>query len=502
MTTQDPAGMEWAARLMASLRRDDAATAPEKAPADAPPVVPADAQPEAPVETAAEVPPEVVAEAPAEAPRQAPVPGGAPAAPIAAPPGLLDLDAAEPPVPPAGLLSTLSPTATAAARPAMLESPLLVGLGGARMASVPAPDPEEAGGAGFAEASPLLASVRTQRAREAAPPATGPADGPPEAAAPQVEPGKAAEADAPGKPASKAAAKPVAPPRKAAPGKPKAANPADAAPGKPVPRPARPAAPTPEGPAPGTAEPAAALPQLPAAEPDGPATATPEKLVSEPAKPAAAPAKPAPEPARPAAKAPATGSTRAAPEDLDEVALNHSLASGGSGWTAFFAGGAALTPLPLRGALAARKRGKAPKLHVAEGNGDRMDRLRSTLAAEGLDGGDTCLLQTHLEADPARLSARGTLIQDLLEASETWDFLRIGLPGLAGALLRLDAPLLTRKVRWLLLLPGSRMEEAEALCHLLRARWRLVAERPALLNPARPAVAIRPGAQLWRGPLA
>jgi hypothetical protein len=247
---------------------------------------------------------------------------------------------------------------------------------------------------------------------------------------------------------------------------------------------------------------AAALPQLPAAEPDGPATATPEKLVSEPAKPAAAPAKPAPEPARPAAKAPATGSTRAAPEDLDEVALNHSLASGGSGWTAFFAGGAALTPLPLRGALAARKRGKAPKLHVAEGNGDRMDRLRSTLAAEGLDGGDTCLLQTHLEADPARLSARGTLIQDLLEASETWDFLRIGLPGLAGALLRLDAPLLTRKVRWLLLLPGSRMEEAEALCHLLRARWRLVAERPALLNPARPAVAIRPGAQLWRGPLA
>jgi hypothetical protein len=458
MTVQDSGGMDWAARLKASLRRDDSAdpAAPEAADTAAPDAPPAEAAkmqgteptgdigdpaPLAAGEPAAatDLPPTpqpdarvAAVEHPADVPEVAavkPTPK-----PVAL--GLLDFGppdtATTPPLDlQAGLLSTLSPTATAPARPAMFESPLLVGLGGALMASVPAPQPETAGSAAtFAEASPLLASIRTRRKRDAAmPDAKAPANDVPKA---QSSPPEAPEADGP-----------TSAPETAAP----AANPP----------PRRP-------------KPAAA----------GPAAAAPDPLPASTVAPAAAPVA----------------------DDIDAIALQHSIGTAGSGWAALFAGAAATTPWPLNGIREARLRGLKPALHVTESHGERLAGLRASLESEGLDGGEIRLLQTAVEADPARLSAKATLAQDLLDGVESWDLLRIGLPGLATTLLDLDTPLLTRKVRWLMLLPVSRMEEADALRHLLRARWRLVAERPAVLNPARPAIARQPGAQLWRGPLA
>jgi hypothetical protein len=569
MTTQGSGDMEWASRLMASLRRDE-------------PAAPGAEAPKAGAEAAAEPPAKATAA------------------------GLLALDPAEasapPPEPPAGLLSSLSPVATAPARPAIFESPLLVGLGGAGLASVPAPPPENEGPAAtFAEASPLLASIRTQRAREAAMPAAAPEKPAPEAAkpAPAATPEEPAVAT-PGQPAPEAAEPaPVAAPERPAPGAaklalvatpekpaPEAAKPAPVtAPGKPAPEAAKPApVATPDKATPKAAKPAVAAPDKPAPEAAKPApatapgkpapeaakpapVATPDKATPEaarptvaaPDKPASEAAKPAPEAAKPApvatpekaapvaapqaakpvaamtpAAVPAASSAQAESqaaateedpfgqasvsaaftaltgsttppkglEAFDWVALRHSLDAARGSWSALFLGGAAASPLPLRGALAARQRGLAPKLHVTEVNPERLARLRASLEAENLLGDGTRLRQTGLEADAARLPAQATLVQDLLDAAEAWDLVRIGQPGLAGTLLSLDTPLLSRKVRWLMLQPSSRMEEAEALTQLLRARWRLVGERAALLNTACPAIASRPGVQLWRGPLA
>ncbi|MGG5888636.1 hypothetical protein ACLF3G_15990 [Falsiroseomonas sp. HC035] len=523
MAVQDPVGMEWAARLMASLSRDA----------------------------------ELTAQRP-EAPAAAEDPGGdgAGTLPGSATPdlaGLLLLDPVSPeqaPAPPAaepvGLLSTLSPAAVAPARPAALESPLLEFLDGAKLASVPAP-PEDRG-VDLVEASPLLASMRAREAGKpvaevgAAPGAPVPEQPVPAEAAPEAmmaaamtsmpEVEAATEAAPEAAPEAEAATEAEAAPEATMPAPEVAAVSApetladtapeamaDAAPEAAVPAPSAPAEPDPAASEPSPAIPASAAPARAdqASQPEPVVPREPEPLSqSAPATtPAAGPAGQQPEPttdpfahaslvaaqAALAHPAGAAGAALAAGDGPSWVALQHSLGSARSVWSAMFLGAAASTALPLRGAQAAQARGLKPVLLVTEQNPERMARLRSALETAGMDGGDTTLVATPVEADPARLGPRSALAADLLDAAATWDLLRIGLLGTAGVLLSLDIKLLARKVRWLMLLPNSRAEEAEVLCHLLRARWRLVAERPALLNPAAPAVASRPGGQLWRGPL-
>jgi hypothetical protein len=497
MAVQDPVGLEWATKLMASLRRDAELDAPRPAPdeLDAPRPAPGDLD-----HGRAEVP--------------APEPGPAAAT-------------GTDPDPPSGLLASLSPPATAPARPAVLESPLLGLLGGAKLASVPAPP--DGAGTSFADASPLLASMR---ARETAKPVPQAAETPAEPAPAEPATEAAASSQAEQDPAAEQAQPPSPEPDAEAPPAAESAEPLqdEAAPGPAAPAEAAPEAeqpvaagddaaqPVPVDPALAAGHPAPAAPPMPDPEAGPPAPAEPATPAPAPEPVAAKPAEVQPgDPLRvappdlfgqaslAAAHAALAGSSGAQPlraaEGPSWVALLHSLDSARSAWSALFLGGAATTALPLRGALGARARGLAPVLHVTEARAERMAQLRGDLAANALDGDGTTLVTAAVEADLARLGSRAALAQDLLEASETWDLVRIGLPGIAGPLLNLDMPLLTRKVRWLMLVPNSRAEEAEALCHLLRARWRLVAERPAQLNPAAPAVASRPGGQLWRGPL-
>ncbi|MGK7868312.1 hypothetical protein [Falsiroseomonas sp. E2-1-a20] len=517
MAVQDPVGMEWAARLMASLSRDAELTAP---------------RPEAPAAAEDPAAEEDSGGDGADTPSAAAKPDLA---------GLLLLDPVSPepaPAPPAadpaGLLSTLSAAAIAPARPAALQSPLLEFLDGAKLASVPAP-PEDRGAA-LVEASPLLASMR---AREAGKPVAEvdvvpsgpvpeqpvPAEATPEAVMPAAttsmpEAEAAPEATVPA-PEVAADAAPEdladAAPETLADAAPEAL--ADAAPEAADPAPSAPAEPDPAASEPSPAIPASAAParadQAAQPEPVAPREFEPPPQPDSAKTAAAGPAGQQPDPptdwfahaslvaaqAALAQPAGAAGPAQAAGDGPSWVALQHSLGSARSVWSAMFLGAAASTALPLRGAQAAQARGLKPVLLVTEQNPERMDRLRSALEFAGMDGDGTTLVATPVEADPARLGPRSTLVADLLDAAESWDLLRIGLPGTAGVLLSLDMKLLARKVRWLMLLPNSRAEEAEVLCHLLRARWRLVAERPALLNPAAPAVASRPGGQLWRGPL-
>ena len=112
------------------------------------------------------------------------------------------------------------------------------------------------------------------------------------------------------------------------------------------------------------------------------------------------------------------------------------------------------------------------------------------------------LHQVAVAAAPEQLQPRGALAQDLIAQAPVWDLLRIGQRGVIAHLLNESERLVTERVRWLVLATNGRAEEAKAVSVLDRNGWRLVAERPATLALATPRRALRPGAQVWRGPRA
>lgn len=182
------------------------------------------------------------------------------------------------------------------------------------------------------------------------------------------------------------------------------------------------------------------------------------------------------------------------------VGLAHSLEGAQGSWRALFLG-VQQPDLPLAAALACGRLGLAPVLHATEADPGRFGGLLAALQAKGLEPGESRLLQAAVGADPDKLPPRGALLQDLLEREESWDYLRVTAPRLLVGLITRALPLLTARVRWLMLAPAGRGEEGAAV-RMLRDDWQLVAERPALLNLANLRTVERPGVQLWRGPLA
>jgi hypothetical protein len=229
-----------------------------------------------------------------------------------------------------------------------------------------------------------------------------------------------------------------------------------------------------------------------------------ERRRAAPAPPRTPPADPLGDEAVIAAHRVLTGSAPPAEgraDGADWVGLAHSIEDAKDNWHALILGG--LTgDVILAGALAARRRGLTPVLHASEADPQRFAGILSRLQDASLADGSTQLLQAAVSADPSRLPPRGALAQDLIGRAPAWDYVRIGLRGTIGNLLNRDTPLLTERVRWLVLATSGRAEEATALRLLDRSGWRLAAERPAAIAVEAPHRALRLGIQIWRGPRA
>ncbi|MGX9964208.1 hypothetical protein ACVFYP_12830 [Roseomonas sp. F4] len=191
----------------------------------------------------------------------------------------------------------------------------------------------------------------------------------------------------------------------------------------------------------------------------------------------------------------------AAPAGLEWLALARSLDTAQDHWRALFLGIDA-PDVPLAGALAARRKGLAPALHAVEAHPGRFGALLAALEAEGLADGDTRLLQAAVVADPAKLPPRGALAQDVIGREQVWDLLRLSDARMVSHILGRILALVTERVRWLVVCPLNRADESSLIKALAGTGWTLVADRPAVLNLARPTHAGQPGGQLWRGPLA
>jgi hypothetical protein len=185
----------------------------------------------------------------------------------------------------------------------------------------------------------------------------------------------------------------------------------------------------------------------------------------------------------------------------DWVAMAQSVGEASGTWRALMIG-MGNADIAVTGAAAARNRGLVPTLHVTEAEAERFGRMQTRLQAAGLAEGETRLLQASVTADPARLQPRGALAQDLIGQSPVWDLVRVGERGIIARLLAGAEGLLTERIRWLVLVTNGRAEEAKAVAVLTRNGWRLAAERPAALALGTPRRALRPGAQVWRGPRA
>jgi hypothetical protein len=183
------------------------------------------------------------------------------------------------------------------------------------------------------------------------------------------------------------------------------------------------------------------------------------------------------------------------------IGVAASVAGAKGGWRALFVG-SGRGDLLLSGAVAARRRGLGLDLHATEPvAGDHAALLRHA-EANGIDPGAGRFQQVAAGADPGRPPPRGALVQDLLAGGEPWDWVGIAPAGLLGILAKLSTPLLGERVRFLSLVTRSRGEEAVAIRSLSQAGWRLVAEQPMRMTPRDLRKVDRPGAQVWRGPLA
>ncbi|WP_439598049.1 hypothetical protein [Falsiroseomonas sp.] len=455
MAQQDERVVDWAARLRASLAPSQAGTPPTPPPPAAKP------EPAATIE---------VAEPPAARTTLAALSAAAAAEPPDAPPPPALLAAAPPPaaepvapIPhelgPLAALLTLAPEAPPlAVPPAEPAAPPAGGLLSFLAQQAPSPP-----------ASPIWEGPLLGALGKAPLP-------PPETPLPVPAMAKQAPAGA----QAILAAKPVLQPAALAPAQP--AGPAPEPPAKPA------------RPQPGKTQPGKTQPGKPQPGKAGLAKARPGVEAEDPLGP----------PSLAAAYLAVNGTpmpAEAATDGAEWLGLARSLDQAKDGWRALFLG-AAQTELPLAGALAARSRGLAPVLHATEEHPGHFGRLLAALEAKGLAEGETRLLQAAVAADPARLPPRGALAQELLERQAAWDYVRLGVPRVIIGLLRQAQPLLDARVRWLLLRPETRAEEAAAIKALGAAKWRLVAERPARLRLGRPITTAQPGVQLWRGPLA
>ncbi|MBU8536242.1 hypothetical protein [Falsiroseomonas tokyonensis] len=284
-----------------------------------------------------------------------------------------------------------------------------------------------------------------------------------------------------------------------------------AAPLQPPQAPPTPEAPISEAPLPGPA-PAQALASAEAILASKPVLKSAAQAPVPPSKPRLAPpAKPAEPDADPLAPAQIAAAyeavhgsampAEAAGDGADWLGLARSLDEAKESWRALFLG-ASQADLPLAGALAARGRGLAPVLHATESHPGNFRRLLAALEAKGLQAGETRLLQAAVTTDPDSLPPGGALVQGLLERQEAWDYVRVSGPRVIGGLLKRAQPLLDARVRWMMLRLETRAQEAAAIKGLGAAKWKLVAERPARLQPGLPVTTAQPGIQLWRGPLA
>jgi hypothetical protein len=293
------------------------------------------------------------------------------------------------------------------------------------------------------------------------------------------------------------------------------------------PEPAAPPAPEPVA-APPAPEPVAAPlePELIAAAP------APEPVAAPPApEPVAAP--PAPEPvAAPlepeliaAAPAPAPVAARRAPRftpaegkaafaslgatpvleaepgaAAEWTTLARAIAGAAGEWHALALGGGAADTLAAA-ARAAKTRGLTVRMNVVEPDPASFAKLRATIDASGLTGAEARLLQAEVSADPVAPPLRAARVAALLTDPPQIDLLRVALPGMAQPLLTHAEPLLTEKVRWLLLVTANRQDEALAVRRLASRGWQMLADQPSVLALGNPRRGITPGLQVWRGPL-
>lgn len=162
--------------------------------------------------------------------------------------------------------------------------------------------------------------------------------------------------------------------------------------------------------------------------------------------------------------------------------------------------GAGRGDLLLAGAVAARRRGLALRLHATEAQPGRFAALLQHCAANDIDPAAHRFQQVAVGGSPAARPPRGTIVQELLAAEPAWDWVHLALPGTLIPLLTQSAPLLTERVRMLSLVTHSRAEEAVAIRALVGARWQLLGEVPGVLRPRNPRTVDRPGVQVWRNP--
>jgi hypothetical protein len=189
---------------------------------------------------------------------------------------------------------------------------------------------------------------------------------------------------------------------------------------------------------------------------------------------------------------------------VEWLAIQRSIEEARGGWTGLMLGatGAQGVDVALLALAGARAAGLRPRLVATESAPDRFARLQERLQAEGLAPGAARLVGGAIAAEPARATPGTTLAQDLVGEEAAWDLVRVGLRSVVAHLLTHAEPLLTARVRWLVVATHGRGEEGMAIRVLDGAGWRLMAERPALLDLAAPRRAQRHGTQVWRGPLA
>jgi hypothetical protein len=179
----------------------------------------------------------------------------------------------------------------------------------------------------------------------------------------------------------------------------------------------------------------------------------------------------------------------------DWIALAHSVAAAEAAWSGLSIGGTGRGDLLLAGAVAAHRRGLAPRLRTTEPDAGRREALLRLAEANAIAADAIGMLPPRLAPPPGSAE-----IATLLGAEPRWDWLRLGQPGLFVSVLVHLLPVLTERVRVLALVTRHRAEEARAVTLLAEAGWRLLAEAPARLSRADPRKCDKPGVQAWRSP--
>jgi len=192
----------------------------------------------------------------------------------------------------------------------------------------------------------------------------------------------------------------------------------------------------------------------------------------------------------------------AEPAARDEwIALARSIAMAEETWYGLFLGSRA-DKLIVSAGLGARHNKLAPRLQAVEADPIAFSRLHAAIEAQAFTADEVRLLQAEISATPAESPPRAATMQDLLAEAPRCDLLHIGARGLVVPLVNHALDLLESRVRWLVIQNWTRAEEHRAVVHLSPRGWQLLADHPCTLDLMSPRRALRPGTQVWRGPLA